>query len=485
MPHEPPRALHDAAHDTTLVDQAIGIRSRAEAAALERLQSADRRLDAAQAAEIRKGNVQAYITELAAQGRRALMYAGAAAIVMVAAGLAWRIADRPPEGITAAEAAQVPAPEAAQPAPGLPGATLPADRADIIVSNYVIFTRADRTIRGVKYTVHAGHRYPDERAPSYDHAWCYLEAASGGINHSLSLGDLAPGGEPVPASDPMTAAALGFDAAEVATLYEACPWLEAKPRARIPGSYAFEGDVTTESVAALIAAVQGGAREITLASPGGELGAALEAFDVLSAAGVTTRATGDCASACVILLAAGRERHVAGGARIGVHRWATDTDESGAENTPSEAEVQATSAEILARFTAAGISPELFIAASRTPAEEIRVLSAEEIIGWRLATWRFVSLQSSLTGASNHCLRRARTCKHSHACAFYEAQHRRGATTCCTQQARCAAGQSRADSAEAIALMAPFPAGYAVYAETWLPVPGAGARSTGRHRGSL
>jgi hypothetical protein len=152
-----------------------------------------------------------------AQGKRALMVGAAAALVMLSAGVAVRVAQRP-------EAA--PAPAAVPPAHAVPrAAAVPPDRADIVVSNYVLFAQASRTVAGREITVWAGHRFRDERSPAFESAWCYVEGIVDGVNVHLELGTLAPGAQPVAGGDAGSRAALGLSAADAAELFAACPWL--------------------------------------------------------------------------------------------------------------------------------------------------------------------------------------------------------------------------------------------------------------------
>ncbi len=64
-------------------------------------------------------------------------------------------------------------------------------------------------------------------------------------------------------------------------------------------------------------------RTVLLDSPGGEVLGGLSTAVVIRERRLNTMvpANSNCASACVILLAAGVERRVAPGTRVGVHRW--------------------------------------------------------------------------------------------------------------------------------------------------------------------
>ena len=60
---------------------------------------------------------------------------------------------------------------------------------------------------------------------------------------------------------------------------------------------------------------------VRLSSPGGRVVEARKLRDLIRDRGLTTIATGNCASACVIAFMAGRDRYVAPGGSIGFHRY--------------------------------------------------------------------------------------------------------------------------------------------------------------------
>lgn len=86
------------------------------------------------------------------------------------------------------------------------------------------------------------------------------------------------------------------------------------------GTIKFSGDVSSSTMSSLVAKVrakhQAGDRDIVVRigdSDGGDLYAALRARDELRRYDVDTVATGECASACTVLFAAGELRSVDGG----------------------------------------------------------------------------------------------------------------------------------------------------------------------------
>jgi hypothetical protein len=208
------RGLRPPIHDATLVAQVIEGRQRLADAVHMRLAAADRRLDATQQAQGRGAVAAAYAAELLAQGRRAVLFAAAVGLVLLAGGLAFRLAQ-----------VRAPAPLPDSPAPAVAGEAVrgaPAD--DIIVTNYVIFAERSRNVGGTDFRVQAGHRFANERAATFESAWCYVYAVADGLIVNLNLGTLAPGGTPVPSPDPFTRTALGLNAAQEAELFAACPW---------------------------------------------------------------------------------------------------------------------------------------------------------------------------------------------------------------------------------------------------------------------
>ena len=105
-------------HDVTLVEQAIAGRQRRFDAVVERFRAAEGRLDVRAEAEARTASSPARVADLIAQGRRALFFGAAVAIVILTIGIAVRLA-MPPADLGAAP---VPAPlrDAVDPRPAAP-----------------------------------------------------------------------------------------------------------------------------------------------------------------------------------------------------------------------------------------------------------------------------------------------------------------------------------------------------------------------------
>ncbi len=120
-------------------------------------------------------------------------------------------------------------------------------------------------------------------------------------------------------------------------------------------------------------------RTVLLDSPGGEVLGGLSTAVVIRERRLNTMvpANSNCASACVILLAAGVERRVAPGTRVGVHRWkytrpATDFD------------WQRDKIALQMAFVELGVSADIVDMMMAVPHEKVRWLSRSEMRQLRL-----------------------------------------------------------------------------------------------------
>ncbi|MFO1340144.1 MAG: hypothetical protein U1F53_18270 [Burkholderiaceae bacterium] len=111
--------------------------------------------------------------------------------------------------------------------------------------------------------------------------------------------------------------------------------------------------------------------QVRLASAGGRLFEARAIAREIGQRGLRTHADGDCASACTVLLLAGRERSAAPGARIGFHRpqFAGVDDERWVD-----AQV------LLAVYRAAGLGPAFVERVRRTPAGSMWFPTRDELL---------------------------------------------------------------------------------------------------------
>lgn len=146
-----------------------------------------------------------------------------------------------------------------------------------------------------------------------------------------------------------------------------------------------EGDA--DRLADRIADRPGGATRVILNSPGGSVGDALALGQAIRGAGLETGMREDdiCLSACPYILAAGTERVVARGARVGVHQHYFG------ENTllpafTAVADIQRGQGAVMHYLDEMGVDPMLMADGLLTPPDEIYLLLPEELTRFRLAT---------------------------------------------------------------------------------------------------
>lgn len=122
-------------------------------------------------------------------------------------------------------------------------------------------------------------------------------------------------------------------------------------------------------------------RTVLLDSPGGEIFGGLSTAELIRRRGLNTMVpfNSDCASACVILLAAGVERRVAPGTKVGVHAWRYAR--------PVGADVFEKDAIALrSTFVGLGISGDIVDLMVATPHASIRWLTHKEMRDLKLIT---------------------------------------------------------------------------------------------------
>ncbi|WP_299962089.1 hypothetical protein [uncultured Roseobacter sp.] len=129
------------------------------------------------------------------------------------------------------------------------------------------------------------------------------------------------------------------------------------------------------------------AQIVTLDSPGGSVSDALEIGRVLREMEVQTRleAAAVCLSACPYVFVGGSARAVAGDARLGVHQHSFGTSTVLPAFLAVE-DIQRGQAEVLAHFDAMGVDLRIMGPALGTPADEIYILTAEELTEWNVVT---------------------------------------------------------------------------------------------------
>ncbi len=255
----------------------------------------------------------------------------------------------------------------------------------VITTDFTIFRKTSVTLGDKELVVTAGHRFMHEEDKTFETAWCYSEIYADGLNVHIALADLKPGGVPQKAFvSKATLTKGGLSKTEIEKLQRNCPWLKGNPNAVHEASnakmFSFTGEVTADSVDALIHAVNHGARVIEFSSPGGSVDEAVRGHAALREAGVKTVATGPCASSCTLLFLGGTQREVVGDGSIKVHQWRTDVGVS------ADADAQLTSAILVSLFSAAGVSEEFFVAGASTPADQLYELSQSDLVNWGVVT---------------------------------------------------------------------------------------------------
>lgn len=138
-------------------------------------------------------------------------------------------------------------------------------------------------------------------------------------------------------------------------------------------SLVLQGTLGAGSAAVVHQALQGAPRvtQVRLVSAGGRLFEARAIAREIRERGLYTHADGDCASACTVLLLAGRERSAAPGARIGFHRpqFAGVDDERWVD-----AQV------LMAVYRAAGLGAAFIERVQRTPAGSMWFPTRDELL---------------------------------------------------------------------------------------------------------
>lgn len=138
---------------------------------------------------------------------------------------------------------------------------------------------------------------------------------------------------------------------------------------------------------------RGGTIEVDLNSPGGSVLAAMKIADIVHRAGLTTRVPyrAICASACVLLFAAGASRMADAESTIAVHsagmRGQADVEREMVENGDTLA-VTTLMARLMSSY---GAPPSVIGKMVVTPTNEAAVLTRADLDAWKVRITRFVS----------------------------------------------------------------------------------------------
>jgi hypothetical protein len=186
-------------------------------------------------------------------------------------------------------------------------------------------------------------------------------------------------------------------AATLATTWMALPAEAARFATPNDGSIVITGRIDPGDEAHFLSSLsklrRGGTIEVHLNSPGGSVLAAMKIADIVHRAGLTTqvpfRAT--CASACVLVFAAGVTRIADAVSTIAVHsagmRGQADVEQEMVENGETLA-VTALMARIMSSYGApASVIGKMVV----TPTDEAAVLTRADLDAWNVRITRFVS----------------------------------------------------------------------------------------------
>ncbi|WP_279481630.1 ATP-dependent Clp protease proteolytic subunit [Aureimonas sp. SK2] len=132
-----------------------------------------------------------------------------------------------------------------------------------------------------------------------------------------------------------------------------------------------------------------GVRRIVLHSPGGSVRDAIAMSRLVRERKLETAvpADGYCASACPLVLAGGTRRTAGEAAWVGVHQVYAVSDAASnrlRDLDRSIADIQATIAECQSLLVEMGVDPRLWIHAMQTPADELYVLTPDELGEFKL-----------------------------------------------------------------------------------------------------
>ncbi len=374
-------------HDTQMLESVVRSMSDKIAEPARQVREASARLTRTVEAEaqvkIEHAAAQSKRRVLIAEGIRSSLIMIAAAVLVLAIGFAVSWIMQSESEVQVTEASDATATEVS-PWPAV-GTNEKSVDGGVITTDFTIFRETSVMLGGTEFPVTAGHSFKHEEDKNFDTAWCYSNIYADGLNLKISLGNLDPGGTPQQAFvSNATLSKAGISKGEAEKLFRNCPWLNGNPNtAQIPErgkKYSFSGEVTAESVDALINAIGQGANVIEFSSPGGLVDEAIRGHTVLRDADVKTIATGPCASSCTLLFLGGAERDVVGSGSIEVHQWRTEVGVS------DEADSQLTSAILVHLFSAAGVSEEFFVAGASTPADQLYRLSRAELVNWGVVT---------------------------------------------------------------------------------------------------
>lgn len=216
-----------------------------------------------------------------------------------------------------------------------------------------------------------------------------------------------------------TSTSYGGDVSILSTgdICQNCIWLQ------------LSGEITEQTANLIIATLRKNAfvQRVHLDSPGGNLEAALELGRFIRSAGISTVVAdsfeaqnaegrfvysvepGTCASACVYLLAAGKDRSSITGSRIGVHQFAFAEGPTDASASEGLSFAQYKMSALTLYLDEMGVDPLIASIAAATPAEEIVMLSDAVLVESKLITRSPISSSKFLVQNPSGAASRAAT----------------------------------------------------------------------------
>ena len=199
-----------------------------------------------------------------------------------------------------------------------------------------------------------------------------------------------------------TLARAGLDDASSLALATKCPWIDGKrfrvDELRTPGVrgniiadenatfnlngrvLSFRGPIKTDFLEQL---KKYDFDQLVMTRPGGLVAKSLEAGVWMRQNRKSTKASGDCYSACVFLLAGGVQREAEPVAQIGVHRFYLQEQVATNDAVAFGQEMAST---IVQYFKFMDVDEDLFHRMAMTPSEDIAVIDHDTLMRWRLLT---------------------------------------------------------------------------------------------------
>ena len=286
----------------------------------------------------------------------------------------------------------------------------------IPVVDFTKFSRVTIQFLGRNWVVQAGHNFGDQADTEWRSAWCYTNINVENISVKIDLAD-----RPKPSDTPLgltasteTLARAGLDDASALAMATKCPWIDGKrfrvEELRVPvlRQNIIADDNATFDLNGRVLSFRGPIKQdfldqlkkfdfdqLVMTSPGGLVTKSLEAGMWIRQNKKSTKAIGDCYSACVFLLAGGVQREAEPVAQIGVHRFYLQEQVATNDAVAFGQEMAST---IVQYFKFMDVDEDLFHRMAMTPSEDISVIDHDTLMRWRLLT-AATSIKSDLPKA--------------------------------------------------------------------------------------